>query len=155
MKRSGCVILLLIAGCASTGSARSDAAPLVDAPADPPPAADAPPTDRAETAADGRADDPPPATTPIRGTGACSNVEIAYFAAAPSTIDRGAAATLSWDGRMARGCDLQPGSVGFGGGPLSWTVTPSSTAEYSLRCFGTACLESDEAPVARVTVTVR
>jgi hypothetical protein len=134
--------LLSIAGCSSTGSNRSDAAA-------------APPTDGAGTAADGDADGPPPATTPIRGTGACADVEINYFVAAPSTIDRGATATLSWDGRMARGCDLQPGAVGFGGGPLSWTVTPTSTTEYSLRCFGSACLDSDEAPVARVTVTVR
>jgi hypothetical protein len=109
----------------------------------------------AESAADVVADDTPPATTPVRGTGACSDVEIAYFVAAPSTIDRGAASTLSWDGRLARGCDLQPGGVGFGGGPLSFAVTPSTTTDYSLRCFATACLDTNEAPVARVTVTVR
>ena len=154
MKRAACALLLPIAGCASTGSGRSDAPTLIDAPADSAPAADESPADRAETAADSSADGPP-TTTPIRGTGPCSNVEIAYFVAAPSTIDRGATTTLSWDGRMARGCDLQPGSVGFGGGALSWMVTPSSTTEYSLRCFGTACLESSDAPVARVTVTVR
>jgi hypothetical protein len=131
MERSACAFLLLIASCASTGSGRSDAA------------------------ADGGGDGPPSATTPIRGTGGCSDVEIAYFVAVPSTIDGGATSTLSWDGRMARGCDLEPGSIGFGGGPLSWTVTPSRTTEYSLRCFGTACLDSAEAPVARVTVTVR
>ena len=132
MKRSLCVILLLIAGYASYKMARPDAAPLVDAPA--------------ETAADAP-------TAPVRGTGACSHIEIAYFVATPASVDRGTASTLSWDGGMARGCDLQPDGIGFGGGPLSFAVTPSSTTEYSLRCFGTACLNGTT--VARVTVTVR
>jgi hypothetical protein len=146
MQTAACALLLL-AGCASAGSGPSDtlgaspadaAAPPVDTPVDPPAAADASPT-----------------TTPIRGTGACSNVEIAYLVATPDVVDRGATATLSWDGRMARGCDLQPGNESFGGGPLSWKVSPSSTTEYSLRCFGSACLDAADAPVARVTVTVR
>jgi hypothetical protein len=126
MRRAVCTLLLLVAGCGS-----SDAAD------------------------DGPADGQTPATTSVRGTGACSDVEIADFVAAPSTIDRGATSTLSWDGRTARGCDLEPGGIAFGGGPLSFAVTPSSTTEYSLRCFGTACLDTDEAPVALVTVTVR
>jgi hypothetical protein len=96
-----------------------------------------------------------PAPAPVRGTGACSNVEIVYFRAMPSIVDPGAAVTLSWNGSMARGCDLQPGNASFGGGPLSWQVMPSTTTEYSLRCYGTACLTGEEAPVARVTVRVR
>lgn len=137
MKWRIAAMILLAGGCSAT-TTPDDASASIDAAV-------------AVVPDDAAADAP----TTVLGTGACSHLRIESFMATPDTIDRGESATLSWNGVMARGCTLQPGDLAYAGGPLSQTVSPTSTTVYSLQCIGTACLDGVGAPVAQVTVTVR
>lgn len=89
------------------------------------------------------------------GNGDCAHIVISGLTADRSMIAPGEAVQLSWNGKMARGCELSPKGGSFGGGPIKVTVRPTVTTEYTVGCYGTICWDSpSDWAVGKVTVTV-